>query len=98
MDMAPDSTHARHCPSNRVARRQRHRGPRSRLDRAPSSPVHLPLVTGLRDRPEHLPAPRVGSVTVEELSQIPGAREALANYIGILQEWSSRPEEAGAAP
>lgn len=36
--------------------------------------------------------------TVAELSQIPGARQALADYIGILQEWSSRADEGGAAP
>jgi hypothetical protein len=36
--------------------------------------------------------------TVSELSQIPGAREALADYIGILQEWSLRAEQGGAAP
>lgn len=36
--------------------------------------------------------------TVAELSQIPGAREALADYIGILQEWSSRADHSGAAP
>jgi hypothetical protein len=36
--------------------------------------------------------------TVAELSQVPGARQALADYIGILQEWSSRADEDGAAP
>jgi hypothetical protein len=36
--------------------------------------------------------------TVAELSQITGAREALADYIGILQEWSSRADQSGAAP
>jgi len=36
--------------------------------------------------------------TVAELSQVPGARQALADYIGILQEWSSRAEHGGAAP
>lgn len=36
--------------------------------------------------------------TVAELSQVPGARQALADYVGILQEWSSRADEDGAAP
>ena len=38
-----------------------------------------------------------GAATVDELSQIPGAREALARYIGLLQEWDSQSDK-GATP
>jgi hypothetical protein len=54
-------------------------------------------VAAVHDPRKYQPAHRVGPATVDELSQIPGAREALANYIGILQEWSARAEKDGAA-
>ena len=97
MDMAPDSARP-HWPSGRVAWRQRQRGHRTRLDRTASAPARHPVVAPVRDWSGHQRAQRVGPVRVEELSQIPGAREALANYIGILQEWSLRADDGGAAP
>ena len=96
MNMAPDST-SPHSPSDRVAWRQRQRRRRTRLDRTSFAPARHPVTAPARDWSGHEPAHRVGPVTVEELSQIPGARGALANYIGILQEWSVRAEKDGAA-
>lgn len=83
--------------SDRVPRRQR-RSRRTGLDQTSSAPARGPVVASVRDWSEHEPVRRVAPVTVEELSQIPGAREALANYIGILQEWATRAEKDGAAP
>lgn len=104
MDMAPDSARPQ-WPSDRMAWRQRRR--RSRLDRSSSASACPQVAAPARDSscvpshrsegPGHEHA-RVRPATVEELSQIPGAREALANYIGILQEWSARAEKDGAAP
>jgi hypothetical protein len=106
MDMAPDSARP-HWPSDRMASRRRQRRRRSRLDRSSSASARHPVAAPARDSscvPSHpgegpwQEHARFGPATVEELSQIPGAREALANYIGILQEWSARAEKHGAAP
>lgn len=106
MDMASDSARP-NWPSDRMAWRRRQRRRRSLLDRSSSTSARHPVAAPAHDSscvpshrsegPGHQHA-RVGPATVEELSQIPGAREALANYIGILQEWSARAETDGAAP
>ena len=89
-------------PVHRLAGRTRHRrGPgqtRARFDSAISQ--HLPKMAPASSawcQPQSASA-RSGPATVAELSQIPGARQALADYIEILQEWSSRADEGGAAP
>ncbi len=97
-DLAPSCR----CPPGRSGRRRRPR--RAPVGFGPVTAAPLPARLAdngplSRDRrPPQAPIPRTHSATVEELSQIPGAREALANYIGILQEWSSRADEGGAAP
>lgn len=56
-------------------------------------------VQAYSERSQPLPgSARSRHATVAELNQIPGARQALADYIGILQEWSARADESGAAP
>ena len=89
-------------PVHRLARRthlrRRPGHARARFDSVTSP--HLPKVAPASSawcQPEAASA-RSGPVTVAELSQIPGARQALADYIGILQEWSSRADQSGAAP
>jgi len=82
------------------------RGRRRRSNRALSStPNESERLESQADAPRDKrllcqcrPTTRQGPATVAELSQIPGARKALANYIAILQEWSARAEKGGAAP
>ncbi len=99
-----DLAHGNFAPSCR--RPSRRAGRRRRPDRAVASldPVITPptRIAGTAPlyqdwRPPQRALAGSGPATVAELSQIPGAREALANYIGILQEWSSRADEGGAA-
>ncbi len=40
---------------------------------------------------------RAGPVTVAELEQIPGAREALVRYILLLQEWAEQSEKGASS-
>lgn len=89
-------------PVHRLARRARRRRrpghTRARFDSVISQ--HLPKMAPANSewcQPQSASA-RSGPATVAELSQIPGARQALADYIEILQEWSSRADEGGAAP
>lgn len=92
-------TRSRRPPTGRTDRRRR----------PPRLPHGLgPLIApgtarpGRKLLPQSLLATRsmstsTGAATVDELSQIPGAREALARYIGLLQEWDSQSDK-GATP
>lgn len=99
-----DLAHGNFAPSRR--RPSRRAGRRGRFDRAQAGLGTLTTGPARIDgtappyqdwRPPQQALAENRPATVAELSQIPGAREALANYIGILQEWSSRADEGGAA-
>ena len=51
-----------------------------------------------RPTPGRESAVRTGPVTVAELEQIPGAREALVRYIRLLQEWAEHSAREGSSP
>lgn len=77
-------------PAWRQIRSRRDSQPLPRLQAALQVPVDRAL--------GHPPTLRVGLSMVEELNLIPGAREALVNYLLLLQEWSSRAEQGGPGP
>jgi len=96
MKANPNSAVSCYWPSNRVAQVRRGRRREARNDVA-SLPTGGAVVGRAIERPDDSLARRRGPATVEELSQIPGAREALVNYVLLLQEWAERAERDGAA-
>lgn len=98
MDLAPTTL------SSRASRWQARR----RSGAAWSGHVQLRSLDSPFQRPSGMLASKAGEwqlewsrgepATVAELCRIPGAQAALADYIGILQEWSSRSDQDGAAP
>ena len=89
-------------PVDRFAKRtRRRRGPghtRARFDSVITQ--QLPKMAPANSawcQPQSASA-RSSPATVAELSQIAGARQSLADYIEILQEWSLRADQGGAAP
>ncbi len=100
MDMVRHSlTRSDRAPAGRTdGRRRPRRSPHGLGPRIASGTAR----PGRKLLPQSLLATRpmstsTGPATVDELSQIPGAREALARYVGILQEWDSRSDK-GATP
>ena len=104
MDLACKGSPTPACPSRRRAeRRALARGRSTRIERfVQRSAARVVSLTRVGQSAREATAPSRWlpsiPVTVAELSQVPGARQALANYVGILQEWSSRAEHGGAAP
>lgn len=100
MDLARDDLAALRGrrPPRRAIHRRRARAARVRLDAmTPAVPLANMATAAWRPQARQTPA-HSGHATVVELSQIPGARQALADYIEILQEWSLRADQGGSAP
>lgn len=101
MDLARDNYAPRHHrPPRRAGRRRQPRHARARFGPRTSPPVPFGDMTpAYAECSQPQPASAHSKpATVAELSQIPGARQALSDYIEILQEWSSRADQGGAAP